>query len=116
MLIYLPPAMAQVLSQAALRAEPGSAAYQVGEALEALIPRGTRRLEAQALEDQALEALSQGGLVPGPDQVRQSGGWSSPAEVGFAVDTVREVRRGSQCPAESVDLDRVLDLLYTIRA
>lgn len=115
MLINLPPAVARALTLAAFQGEPGSAAYQAAELLEELIPRGARQLEGQELEDQALEELSQGRLAPGPAELRLAGGWSRPAELDFAVDTVRQVRQSGLGPAECVDLDRIIDLLYAIR-
>ena len=58
-----------------------------------------------------LEAMNRRGQVRSPDELSESGGWRSPVDVEFAIDTVRRVKESGVSPAESVDLDRVIALL-----
>ena len=117
MSIVLPPGIARRVGEMARTRKLGSQERAAGELILERVPRGTRRLESSRLEDRVarelaqLEAMNRRGQVRSPDELSESGGWRSPVDVEFAIDTVRRVKESGVSPAESVDLDRVIALL-----
>lgn len=80
--------------------------------LEDALPVALGRISPAELSDRLALGLAKS---PGPAVTGASGRFSGPADVDFAVDTIRGLRRGAVSPAESVDLDRVLSILRAVR-
>lgn len=85
------------------------------DSIEDRLPTTVTRLRSDELEAQLARRPDAGPNSGHPAVRRESGGFLSPADVDFAVDTVRSIRESGVGYVESIDLHRVLRILSAVR-
>ena len=83
------------------------------ESIECALPVGLGRVSPEALTVRLESGVTEPAISPAV--TAESGGFPSPVDVEFAIDTVRSLSESSVSPAESVDVDRVLRILFAVR-
>lgn len=83
------------------------------ESIESALPVGLGRVSSKSLTARLESGVTESAVSPAV--TAESGGFPSPVDVDFAIDTVRSISESGMSPAESVDIDRVLRILFAVR-